>query len=193
MRLKFLDAILGKSELPKAKLDRLFAISTATVTMEANLGFKAGGKAGICIKPLESSRYESARSEVEDLLRYSNKETGTDYQLQKDKYNYLWVVLKDGDFEDLVTNVHLVSQTLIDHGFGEQLLCAIYLFLETGSKKGSIYWIYNFKAGAYYPFAPLESKKRDNALEFRLRSLMEEELPIEKNVEKWYPLWGTPL
>ena len=188
--MKFLDAILGKSELPKPKLDRLFAISTASVTLEANLGLKPEGKAGICFKPLESSRYESARQEIEELLRYSCRETGTDYRLQKDEYNYLWVVLEDRDFEDLVTNVHLVSQTLIDHGFGEQLLCAIYRF---SGEKGAVYWIYNFKAGAYYPFAPQTGEKRDNAQEFRLRSVMDEELPIEKDVEKWYPLWGMPL
>ena len=34
----FLDSILGKTKLPEAKTDRLFAISTAAVTLEASLG-----------------------------------------------------------------------------------------------------------------------------------------------------------
>ena len=187
--MKFLDAILGKSELPKAKLDKLFAISTASITLETDLGFKPAGKSGICFKPIESSRYESAKSEIEELLQYSREETGTEFHLEKDEYNFLWVVLKDDDFEDLVTSIHMVSQTLTDHGFGEQLLCAVYRF----EGKSPVYWIYNFKAGAYYPFAPLSEQKRDNALEFRLRSIMEPELAIEKNEEKWYPLWGMPI
>jgi hypothetical protein len=187
--MKFLDAILGKSELPKAKLDRLFAISTASITLETNLGLKPGGAAGICFKPLESSRYQAARTEIEELLQYSSQETETKYALQKDEFNYLWVVLKDPDFEDLVTNVHLVSQTLIDQGFGEQLLCAVYRFQD----EGPVYWIYNFKSGVYYPFALRAGQKRDNSLEFRLRSVMEPELPLEKSAEKWYPLWGIPL
>jgi hypothetical protein len=185
----FLDALLGKSKLPKAKVDRLFAISTASITLDVNLGFKPGRSAGICFKPLESSRYTAARIEIEELLKYSCRETQTEYKVQKDEYNYLWVVLQDPDFEDLVTNIHLISQTLIEHGFGQQLLCAIYLF--QGEKQ--VYWIYNFKQGAYYPFVPEGNHQRDNSLEFRLRSVMDRELPIEKDVEKWYPLWGIPI
>lgn len=185
----FLDALLGKSKLPRAKVDRLFAITTASITLDANLNLRPGGSAGICFKPMESSSYAAARLEIEELLQYSCKETGTEYKIQKDEYNYLWVVMKDPDFEDLVTNIHLVSQTLIEHGFGEQLLCAIYRFVG----ESTVYWIYNFKQGAYYPFVPTGSHSRDNALEFRLRSVMERELPIEKNVEKWYPLWGIPI
>ncbi len=190
MRFKILDAIRGKSELPTAKLDRLFAISTASITMEANLGLSPAGAAGICLKPVESSRYEAARSEIEDLLRYSARETGTKYRVETDEYRYLWVVLEDPDFDDLVANVHLVSTTMADHGFGEQLLCALYRFQ---GRDGPVYWIYSFKGGAYYPFAPAKGQERDSTFEFRLRSVMEPELPVEKDVEKWYPLWGTPL
>lgn len=185
----FLDALMGKSKLPKAKVDRLFAISTASITLDVNLGLQPVGSAGICFKSMESSRYAAARLEIEELLHYSCKETGTEYKVQKDEFNYLWVILKDPDFEDLVTNIHLISQTLIEHGFSEQLLCAIYRF----QGEGMVYWIYNYKQGAYYPFVPKGDHQRDNNLEFRLRSVMDRELPIEKNVEKWYPLWGIPF
>ena len=186
----FLDALLGKSKLPEPKVDRLFAISTAYITLEVNLGLKPDQSAGICFKAMESSRYTSARLEIEELLHYSCCETQTEYKIKKDEYNYLWVLLKDKDFEDLVTHIHLVSQTMIEHGFGEQLLCAIYRF--TG-ERGVVYWIYNFKQGTYYPFIPKSGHKRDNSMEFRMRSVIEKELPIEKEVEKWYPLWGIPI
>ena len=65
----FLDSILGKTRLPEAKTDKLFAISTAAITLEANLGLKPDGAAAVCIKPMDSSRYEAARAEVEDLLK----------------------------------------------------------------------------------------------------------------------------
>ncbi|WP_333786663.1 PspA-associated protein PspAB [Methanomethylovorans sp.] len=184
-----LDTILGRSKLPKAKTDRLFAISTASITLETNLGIKPATVAGICFKPIESSRYETARTEIEDLLRYSCQETGTSYRLKKDEYNFLWAILEDPDFEDIVTNIHLVSQTMIEHGFGEQLLCAIYKF----QGNSTVYWIYNFKQDSFYPFVPKGNKERDNSTEFRLKSLMERELPIQKDVEKWYPLWGIPF
>ncbi len=184
-----LDSILGKTKLPEAKTDRLFAISTAAVTLEANLGQKPDGTAAICIKPMESSKYEAARAEIEDLLKLGIKETGTQYSLQKDEYNYIWVVLKDPDFDDLVTNIQMVCQILMEQGFGTQLLAAVYRFRgETVA-----YWIYSFKLGSYYPFVPRSGNQRDTSQEFRLRSLMEKELPVEKDEAKWYPMWGMPI
>lgn len=194
----FVDAILGRSTLPKAKSDKLFAMSTASITLESNLGLKPSGSAGICFKPIGASSYESARKEIQELLEYSSKESKTEFKLEKDEFNFLWAIFKDPDFEDLVANIHLVSETLEEHGFGGQLLCAIYRFdsePEAGnSGRGkTVYWIYNFKQGTYYPFIPLSGKQRDNPFEFRLRAEMEREMPIEENVEKWYPLWGIPF
>lgn len=185
----FLDSILGKTRLPEAKIDRLFAISTAAVTMGVNLGLKPDGAAGICFKPMESSYYESARKEIDDLLRLSSKETGTVHSIQKDEFGYVWVVLTNPDFEDLVANIQMICQILMEQGFGTQLLAAVYRFRG----KDTIYWIYNFKLGSYYPFVPMPGQQRDIAMEFRLKSLMNRELPIEKEMAKWYPMWGMPL
>jgi hypothetical protein len=199
----FMDAILGSSRLPKAKSEKLFAISTASITLESSLGLKPSGYAGICFKPIGASAYESARKEIQELLEYSSKETETEFRLEKDEFNFLWAIFKDPDFDDLVANIHLVSQTLEESGFGEQILCAIYRFdsvpeataADSGKNDGrkAVYWIYNFKQGTYYPFIPLPDKQRDSPFEFRLRADMEKEMPVEKNVEKWYPLWGIPF
>jgi len=184
----FLDSILGKTRLPEAKTDRLFAISTAAVTLEASLGLRPDGAAAVCIKPMESSKYEAARAEIEELLKLGIKETGTQYSLLKDEYNYIWVVLRDPDFEDLVTSIQMVCQILTEQGFGTQLLAAVYRFRG----EATVYWIFSFKLGSYYPFAP-RGDQRDTSQEFRLRSLMEKELPVEKDEAKWYPLWGMPI
>ena len=185
----FLDSILGKTKLPESKTENLFAISTAEVTLETKLGLKPDGAAAVCIKPVESSRYETARLEIEGLLNISYKVTKTDYSVQKDSYGYLWLVLRDPDLDDLVATMQMVSSTLIDEGFGTQLLAAIYRF------KGNtaVYWIYSFKEGAYYPFVPSRPSQRDNAFELRLKSVMEPELPIVKDLTRWYPIWGMPI
>ncbi|MCJ7443369.1 MAG: hypothetical protein MUO26_02355 [Methanotrichaceae archaeon] len=180
-----LDSVLGRTRVPEAKTDNLFAIATAAVTMEASLGLKSCQIAAICFKPMESSKYDSARNEIDDLLRLSTKETQTKYKIEKDEFGFLWVVLEDKDFEDLVTTIHMISQILIDHGFGTQLLCAVYSFRN----EQKTYWVYSFKQGFFYPFVPLDNQKRNNSLEFRLKALMEKELPVEKDIEKWYPLW----
>jgi hypothetical protein len=185
----FFDSLLGKTQLPLAKTDRLFAISTAAITLETKLGLKPDGEAAICFKPMESSFYDSAYVEIEALLKISTKETGTQYVMKKDEYGYLWVVLEDPEFDDLVTTIQMIAQTLIEQGFGTQLLCAVYRF----AGESRVYWIYSFKQGSYYPFVPLKDKQRDNAREFRIKAIMEREMPVEKDMERWYPLWGMPL
>lgn len=184
-----LKALLGTPSLPRAKLDTLFAITTASITLQTALDLAPARTAGLCFKPVESSRYDAARAEIEELLEFSRKETGSVFRLETDAYRFIWVIFEDPDFEDLVAGIHLVSQTLIEKGFGEYLLCAIYRFENTKP----VYWIYSFKQGRYYPFVPEPGKTRDSALEFRLRSLLERELPLEKDVEQWYPLWGIPF
>ncbi|MCX9011591.1 MAG: hypothetical protein OIN66_10780 [Candidatus Methanoperedens sp.] len=183
-----LDTLLGRSKLPKPKPDKLFAMSTAYVTLNTNLALVSTG-AGICFKPLEASRFARAEIEIRELLQQSCKETNTQYSIKKDSYGYMWIVLNDPDFEDLVTTLYMVSETLTEHGFGEQLLCAVFKFRG----ESDVYWIYNYKQGTFYPFVPSGDKKRDIPYEFRLRAIMEKELPIEKDVERWFPLWDIPV
>jgi hypothetical protein len=184
-----LDALLGTTKLPKANLDKLFAISSASITMQSEFNLTPSSSAALCFKPIETSEYDDARKEIEELLSYSSQETGSTFRLIADEYRFTWVILEDPDFDDLVAGIYLVSQTLIEKGFGSYLLCAIFRFMNGKP----VYWIYNFKQGRYYPFIPAPGKTRDSALEFRIRSLLERELPIEKDVGKWYPLWGIPL
>lgn len=182
------DVILGRSELPEPKVERQFAISTAAITMEAKMGLKAAGTAGVCIKPVESSAYQRVAAEIEDLLRIGAKQSGTEWEVRKDEYGYLWVVLRDPEFEDIVATVQMTAQILTEQGFGPQLLCAVYPF----SGDFRAYWIFNFKQGNYYPFVP-RGKERDVQMELRLRAALEAELPIEKDLSRWYPLWGMPV
>jgi hypothetical protein len=184
-----LDALLGTARIPEADTERLFAITTATVTMQASLDLAPAGRAALCFKPIESSRYDEARKEIDELLQYSCRETRSTCRVETDRYRFTWVILEDPDFDDIVAGIHLVSQTLIERGFGPYLLCAVYRF--DGEK--TVFWIYNFKQGRYYPFVPTSGTDRDTAYEFRLRSLLDGELPVEKEVERWYPLWDIPL
>ena len=184
-----LGSLLGSTALPKANLDKLFAISAASITMQSEFDMKPAPTAGICFKPVESSEFDAAKKEIEELLSFSSRETGSIARLVTDEYHFTWVILEDPDFDDLVTGMHLVSQTLIEKGFGDYLLCAIFRF----EGLHPLFWIYNFKQGRYYPFIPLPDKKRDTAAEFRMKALLEKELPVEKDAGMWYPLWGIPL
>jgi hypothetical protein len=40
---------------------------------------------------------------------------------------------------------------------------------------------------------PESGRQRSTSKEFRLKALMEKEMPIEKDESRWYPMWGMPL
>jgi hypothetical protein len=188
----FLDAFFPRPQ-SKPKVDQLFAISIARIALESRLELKSEGKAGICIKPVESARFSEIEKELKSLLQLAAKSAGTKVNSMKDEYNYLWIILEDKDFEDLVTAIHMVSQNLIESGFQDRILCAVFKFKNEEGK--AVYWIYSYKQGKFYPFIPIShaKKQRDNAMEFKLKAEMEKELPVEAELEKWYPLWDLPL
>jgi hypothetical protein len=189
--MRWLDVLLGRSRVAPPKLDNLFSISTARITLDVKLKVDPTGKAGIAFKPMESSYFAGAEKEIEGLLNIARDEAGTESKMTKDPFGYQWVVLADADFEGLVASLHMTSQTLQEQGFGEQLLAAVFEFSDGDGRR--LYWIYNYKRGRFYPLVPLPGKKRDNAFELRLQALMENEMPLEPEVERWYPLWDVPL
>ena len=99
--------------------------------------------------------------------------------------------MRDPDFEDLVTTVHLVSSELKASGFGEQLLAAVFRF---GGRERPVYWIYGYKRGAFWPFVPKGGgRDRDNAQELLLKNSLERELPIEEDLSRWLAMFDAPL
>jgi hypothetical protein len=54
--------------------------------------------------------------------------------------------------------------------------------------------VYLFKAGTFYPFAPLPGadQQRDNVLELQVRDLLQGELPMEKDLSRWFAVWDAP-
>ncbi|MDI3340600.1 MAG: hypothetical protein QJR03_08710 [Sphaerobacter sp.] len=188
---RFFDALLGRSRPVPSKTERLFAISTAMVTLESQLGLKAIDRAGITFKPVESSYFERMSVDLNELLKISTQDTGSQFETKTDQYNFRWIILVDPQFEDLVATIHIVSEELVANGFGEQLLAAVFGF--TTAEGRHVYWIYNYKRGMFYPFVPRGDRTRDNALELRFASAMGRELPVEPELERWYPIWDIPF
>jgi hypothetical protein len=185
------DILFGKKKLKGASLDRLFALSTARITLEAELGLKPAGAAAVVYKPLSAGEFGMAADEMRELLHVAAREAGSSVTRRSDNYGYEWLVMKDRDFEDLVTAVHLISSELQAKGFGEQLLAAAFPF-EGGEHP--VYLIYGYKRGAFWPFIPTaKDQERDNAAELRLKNELEKELPIEQDLTRWLGLFGAPL
>jgi hypothetical protein len=186
---KFLDALLGRSKPAQPKLDALFGVTGAAVTLEASAGLKPTGQAAVCFKPASGQGFAAASEELRGLLDLAVKEAGSTLRLEDDRYGYRWVVVGDPDLEDLVTAVHLVNSTLEQYGFGPQLLCSVFGF----ANQRRCHLVYLYKRGTFYPFAPQEGERRDNELELQVRAALGSDLPIEPELGRWFALWGIPL
>ncbi|AWB27716.1 PspA-associated protein PspAB [Halococcoides cellulosivorans] len=177
-----------RSATRAADPEDLFGMSTAYLTMSADLDCPPVGQAALSFADVDSTEFADARRAVERVLDAGASETGTVATFHEDRHGYEWVVLEDDDFEDLVTSIHFAADTLIEEGFGSRLLAALFAF--EAPDEGYAYWVYSFKRGAYYPFAPEPgARERDAAVEFKLQSVLDGELDVESDESYWYPLW----
>ena len=186
------DILTGKRKMKGPAESRLFAMSTAAITLEMSLELRSSGMAAIVFQPLATSDFGSIVSDMEEVLRGTGEDTGTGIEKTDDSFGYRWMVLSDEDFEDLVVGINVVSQALQDGGYGERILCAVFAFRDNAG--APVYWIYNYKRGTYYPFVPAGGdQRRDSERELRLKAQIGNELPIEAELERWFPLWGIPI
>ena len=188
----FFDALLGggrKLKMPAA--DRLFAMTTAYVTLETGLGITHRRRAGIVFQPLGTADFQNIVKESEELVRGMAEETGSEVETHADEHGYRWLILRDPDFEDLVVALNTISTSLQGGGYGDRLLACVFAFEEEGKP---LYLIYNFKRGAFYPFVPAPgTQARDSERELRLKAQLGGEVPFEEDISRWFPLWDIPL
>jgi hypothetical protein len=185
------NILFGRKKLKEASTENLFALSTARITLETELGLKSAGSAALCFKPLSAGEFVRAENDMQELLEVAARSSGSRIRRKSDEYGFEWLVIEDPDFEDLVTTVHLVTSELQARGFGPQLLASIFRF-EGASHP--VYWIYGYKRGAFWPFIPTgKNQERDNAEELELKAKLERELPIEEDLSRWFGMFDAPL
>jgi hypothetical protein len=184
------DILSGRKKLPGPKEDRLFALTTAAVTLDTELGLKTAGAAAVAFKPQSSGEFRSAFDDVDKLVDAVAQQCGSTIDRKSDEYGYDWIVIHDPDLEDLVGAAHTLASELTAQGFGEQLLAATFKF---DGGEHPVYFIYGFKRGAFWPFVPVGDEKRDNALELELKAKLEDELPIEPDLTRWLALFDAPV
>jgi hypothetical protein len=188
----FLDVLLGRRKLAGPAPDRLFAMSTAYVTFETSLAVKSRGVAAIVFQPLATADFNSIVREMEEVVKATASDSDTKVESSDDSYGFRWLVLRGQSFDDLVVGINAVSSALESGGYGERVLCAVFAFED--EQKRPLYWIYNYKRGSFYPFVPAGGEQqRDTEREFVLKAQIGAELPVEQELERWFPLWGIPI
>jgi hypothetical protein len=211
-----LSTLLGRTKPVQSDLDALFALPSASITLQSAAGMSCSGHAGVCFKPPTGQGFEDMQTEVVKLL---SMDGAGGFRKAEDAYGYHWLVIEDSDIEELVTRVHMVNSSLADSGWGPQLLCSVFGIAElpaeaaeqaeaTYGAPGSLpertagpgqviastaFLVYLFKRGTFYPFVPEGHEQRNIEKELRLKSLVADDLVVEPDLDRWFPLWDLPV
>jgi hypothetical protein len=189
----FWDSVLGRTKPTGPNLDALFALPSAAITLQVSLDMLPTGRGSVAFRAPEGRAFADVEADVRNLLDAGG---GRPVEVKADSFGYTWLVTTTdpADVGQTVTDVHAVNTSLVDAGFGPQLLCTQVSFRDPGGQ--ALAMIYLFKRGTFYPFAPTGdpgiSDQRDNVLEIRVRDLLTGELPLEDDLSRWFPIWGAP-
>jgi hypothetical protein len=188
----FLDVLLGRTKPVAPNLDVLFAIPSAAYTLQAALNLSPTGNGSVCFKAAEGPVALQAQADIRTLLAADTSLRSTQ---SRDEYGFTWVSCQrpDGDLAALVTDLHTVNTTLAEVGFGPSLLCTTVGFVGAADDdQRRLALVYLYKRGTVYPFAPSGGHIRDTTLEMEVRARLRDELPIENDLARWFPLWDGP-
>jgi hypothetical protein len=186
------DALFGRTTQAQPKLDNLFALSTGALTLQSELDLVSSGQAGLCFKAGSGESTITTDADIEQLLNFDQAENKV--SITTDDLGFKWLVVRDPDLESLVTRIHSANTSMVESGLGPRLLCAVFGFVpRTPPGDGSVRLVYLLKQGTFYPFAPTSKNQRDNELELRVRSFLEKDIPMEKDLSRWMALWDLPI
>lgn len=186
------DALFGRTKQVAPNLDNLFALPTAALTLQSELDLVPSGEAGLCFKAGSGESTITTDDDIKQLLDFD--EATNKVTLTTDDLGFKWLVVKDPDFEALVTRIHAADTSMVEHDLGPRLLCAVFGFIpKTPPGEGSLRMVYLMKQGTFYPFAPTGPSQRNNELEIRVQSFLGTDLPMEKDLSRWMALWNVPV
>ena len=187
---RFWGALTGRTTPKQANLDSLFLVPSAAVTLQTAAGFTPTGTGSVCFRAPEGAAYQQTQDDVVALIEGDPDKP--EVAVSRDDFGFTWlVVTRDpDDVEGLCTDLHAVNTALEEQGFGDGLLCSVVPFADRSGRKVGL--VYLYKRGAWYPFAPSGEQKRDNTVELEVRAAVADDLKIEDDLSRWFPVWDAP-
>lgn len=187
-----IGALLGRTPAPTAAPgDPLAALVASAPLLGERLDLAPTLRAGLCITPVQAAAFRALLAELDEALARSGRDTGTDVRRVSDDFGFQWFVLEDDDsLGDLAQAVRLAAGALERGGFGARLLCAVFGFASGGRP---LHLVHAARTRRFHAFAPLRPGVRDAAAEGRVRAVLAGHVPLERDPERRYPVWGAPL
>jgi hypothetical protein len=179
--------------------DLIFSLSSSHITLDRKVGLVTTGRCLLVIKTNGGQYFREMEQEVKRFLNALETEDSSavdlHYDTITDYHGYLWIVLYGKRIEDLLAGLTAVGDLVIERGFSDQILAAVFQFYNERDNNQSSFLVYDYKRNKFYPFVPVSHKRkiRNTTEEMRIMETMADEMPFEKDKDLWYPLWNLPL
>jgi hypothetical protein len=179
--------------------DLIFSLSSSHITLDRKGGLVTTGRCLLVIKTNGGQYFREMEQEVKRFLNALETEDSSavdlHYDTITDYHGYLWIVLYGKRIEDLLAGLTAVGDLVMERGFSDQILAAVFQFYNERDNNQSSFLVYDYKRNKFYPFVPVSHKRkiRNTAEEMRIMETMADEMPFEKDKDLWYPLWNLPL
>ena len=198
----FLDALLGRTKPAQPNLDKLFGLPGARITLEAVRGarpdrqgrglLQAGGRPGV------------RRGRAGDHRRCSNARTTTpdaqDAAEQSDEFGYRWIVARRRRLRH-ARHPGARRRTRRSRTTATARSCSARCSASrrrpptdgaaTDRRRSTSST--STSAAPSTRSSRLAREHRDNEAELRLKNELGEDLAIEPDLDRWFPLWGLPV
>ena len=178
--------------------DLIFSLSSSHITLDRKVGLVTTGRCLLVIKTNGGQYFREMEQEVKRFLNALETEDSSPVDLHYDTitdyHGYLWIVLYGKRIEDLLAGLTAVGDLVIERGFSDQVLAAVFQFYNERDNNQSSFLVYDYKRNKFYPFVPVSHKRkiRNTTEEMRIMETMADEMPFEKDKDLWYPLWNLP-
>ena len=211
-----LSSLLGRTKPVQSNLDALFALPSASITLQSAAGMSCSGHAGVCFKPptrpgVRGHAGRGGQAAVHGRGRRAAQGRG---QLRlpvaggrgrrhraaghPDPHGQLLPVRRRLGTPAPVLGVRAGRAARRDRR-SRRTRPADPALPEPTAGPGhaccasTAYLVYLFKRGTFYPFVPDGHERRDTEEELKLRSLVADDLVVETDLDRWFPLWDLPV
>jgi hypothetical protein len=113
--------------------DLIFSLSSSHITLDRKVGLVTTGRCVLVIKTNGGQYFREMEQEVKrflDALETEEDSSAVDlrYDTITDYHGYLWIVLYGKRIEDLLAGLTAVGDLVIERGFSNQILAAVFQF-----------------------------------------------------------------
>jgi hypothetical protein len=180
-----------RSQKPSA-LEELVKLSSAAPALVSAGGLSPTGVGSVCLRAPEAVSSPAFEEQVAPLLAATTVDGAPRLEQTTDEFGHRWLTRRTSvyDLQGLVEELRAVNAAAIETGSGGALMCTLVGF--TDARNPPVAMVFIPSRATWYPFAPIDPPKRDNARELAMRSALGDSLAVEPDLSKWFPVWGAP-